>query len=124
MATIRVFYPAGEPVDLPEDTPASAYPVTPENPQRLSEMRSCASALVCVGGVMWVWVRVESWQEEAERLRDRLTVLRTWAEEQAGAAAAEHRRRLHEGGAGTAEVARADGRAQAFGEVVARMKVE
>ena len=69
---IRVFFPGDTWIDLPEETPADPYgpPVEDEKPLTLEWTRDhgFGVALVFLRGT-WLAGRVESWPEEARRLR-------------------------------------------------------
>ena len=86
---IRVFFPGDTWIDLPEETPADPYgpPVEDEKPLTLEWTRDhgFGVALVFLRGT-WLAGRVESWPEEARRLRaerdaaeKRIADLRAWA---------------------------------------------
>lgn len=86
---MRVYFPGDTWVDLPEETPADPYgpPVEDEKPPTLewTRDRGFGVALVLHGGT-WLAGRVESWAEEARRLRaerdaaaKRIADLRAWA---------------------------------------------
>ena len=90
---IRVFFPGDTWIDLPEETPADPYgpPVEDEKPPTLEWTRDhgFGVALVFLRGT-WLAGRVESWPEEARRLRaerdaaeKRIADLRAWAEKEA-----------------------------------------
>ena len=88
---IRVFFPGDTWVDLPEETPADPYgpPGDDETPMSLEQVRvyEKRESFVLHGGA-WLAGRVESWPEEARRLRaerdaaeKRIADLRAWAEQ-------------------------------------------
>lgn len=88
---IRVFFPGDTWIDLPEETPADPYgpPGDDEKPPTLEWTRDhgFGVALVFLRGT-WLAGRVESWPEEARRLRaerdaaeKRIADLRAWADE-------------------------------------------
>ena len=88
---IRVYSPGDTWADLPEETPADPYgpPVEDEKPPTLewTRDRGFGVALVFLRGT-WLAGRVESWPEEARRLRaerdaaeKRIADLRAWAEQ-------------------------------------------